>query len=156
MAVVVAHPEGEPDLEEVVGKHRQDGVAPLDEHDATLVEHLREPQVEGLAHLLEAVHVEVVHGQAALVDVDEREGGARDAIGDTQPAAESLDERRLAGTEVAGQHDDVARPGQRRDGAGQVAGRVDGGGGGDHGHVGAAYERPYRRSTLPPSAHTTS
>ena len=57
-----------------------------------------------------------------------------------RPAPEPLHERRLAGAEVAGQHDDVARPSQRRHRGGQVARLVDGGGGGDHGHVGAAYE----------------
>ena len=89
VAVVVAGAEGEPDLEEVVGQHREDRVAPLDEHHAAFVEHLGQPEVEGLAQLLEPVHVEVVHGEAALVDVDEGEGGARDAIGDAEARGRS-------------------------------------------------------------------
>ena len=80
VAVVVAGSEGDAHLEVVVGQDREDGVAPLDEHHAAVVEHLGQPEVEGLAQLLEAVDVEVVHGQPALVDVDEGEGGARDPI----------------------------------------------------------------------------
>ena len=68
-AVVVAVAEGEAHLEEVGRQHRQDGVAPFDEHHAALVEHLGQPEVEDLLHLLEPVHVEVVEGEPARVHV---------------------------------------------------------------------------------------
>src|SRR5690606_18310168 len=110
-----------------------------------LVEHLREAEVERLAQLVEAVHVEVVDGEAAVVDVDEREGGARDPVGDAETATEALHERRLAGAEVSGQDDDVAGTGQPGDRFGELAGLVDRGGGGLHGH-GAASRRSLART----------
>ena len=57
-----------------------DRVAPLDEHDGVLVEHLAEAEVGDLAQVLEAVHVEVVQGEAGpLVLADDRERRAGDA-----------------------------------------------------------------------------
>ena len=157
VAVVVAGAEGEPHLEVVVRQHGEDGVAPLDEHHAALVEHLGQAEVEGLAQLLEAVHVEVVHREAALVHVDEREGGAGDAVRARRGPGRSPARRRSCrrrGRRPARSRRRVGPATTPRCARSRV--RVDGGGGGDHGHVGGAYERPYRRSTRAPSAHTTS
>ena len=93
----------------------------------SVVEHLGQPEVEGLAQLIEAVHVEVVDRQAAaLVHVDEREGRAGDPLGHAEPGTEALDERRLAGAEVTREHDHVAGPSQRRKRAAPAPGLVDG------------------------------
>ena len=76
------------------GRSARDGVAPLDEHHAALVEHLGQAEVERLAELLEAVHVEVVHREPTLVDVHEGEGGARDALLDPEADGRSPARRR--------------------------------------------------------------
>ena len=107
-------PKRQPDLEEVVGQHRQDRVAPLDEHHAAVVEHLGQPEVEGLVDLLEPVDVEVVDRAAGPRNVDQREGRAGDALVHAERAAEALHEGGLARAEVAGQHARRRRAGPAR------------------------------------------
>src|SRR5690606_35843574 len=63
----------QPYFEVVVGQHRQDRIAPLDEHDTTVVEQLGQAQFGHLGQLVESVDVEVVDGQAAGVLLGERE-----------------------------------------------------------------------------------
>jgi hypothetical protein len=58
---------------------------------------------------VEAVHVDVRDRQPTLVLLHQGKRGARDRARDTEPAGDALRERRLARSEVADQHDDVAR-----------------------------------------------
>ena len=58
----------------------------------------------------EAVEVEVRDRRRRLVAVPDREGRARDRLGDAERPRGAADERRLAGAELAGDGDDVARP----------------------------------------------
>ena len=78
------------------------------------------PEVDDLLQLLEAVHVEVVEVEPPGVAADERERRAGDLLVDAEAAPETLAERRLAGTEVAGEEQQVERagpalPGRQRD-----------------------------------------
>src|ERR687892_2447435 len=80
-ALVVAVTEGQPHLEQVHRKHRHDDVAPLDEHDALVVQQLGEAEVGDLAELVQSIDVDVVHGEVSRVLLDQRERGAGDRLG---------------------------------------------------------------------------
>src|SRR4051812_47549644 len=126
-AIVVIVAPFEADLEEVGRQRRRHEVPPLDERDSTVVEDLRQPEVDGLLEVLQPVHVEVHEREAPTVVVaHEHERRAGDVLVDAEGRAEALGERRLARAEVAGEHDDVAGAGDRRDRARERLGVVDG------------------------------
>ena len=103
-----------------------DGVAPLDQDNAALVEHLGEPEVEGLAHLVEAVDVQVMDRQPPLIHMHEGERRAGDAPDHAQPATKPLHEGGLPCAQVAGEDDHVAGAGQCGQGRSQIPSLLDG------------------------------
>src|SRR5262245_6596556 len=99
----------EPDRHELGPEARRHDVAPLDQHDGVVVlEELAEGEVGHLRGALQAVDVGVVDAEAALVCVDEGEGGAGDGVEHAETGREALRERRLAGAHLAGEEDEVA------------------------------------------------
>lgn len=142
--VVVALTEGDAYLEEVGGQHGRDPVAPLDEHDTALVEELLEAEVADLLEPVEAINVEVVQREPALVAVHQREGRAGDGLVHPQRGPEPLGEGGLAGTEIAGEQHDVARARQLCHRSGKPPGGLGTGGAGGNGSVGHDPPR-YRR-----------
>jgi hypothetical protein len=97
-------------------------VRPLDHGDPVAAPHLLEAEVEQLGQRPGAIRVDVVHGHAAPVLVDEREGGTRDLGLHAEPSHEALDEARLARAPLAddrqppvpgpGAHRAARRPGE--------------------------------------------
>ena len=82
------------------------------EHHATGVEQLGDADVLQLGESLEAVDVEVVERQPALVVTGQGEGRAGDLVVDPEPGAEPLGERGLARAQLAGEQDQVAGRGE--------------------------------------------
>src|SRR5690606_8467658 len=111
------------------------------------VEQLGQAEVEALLDLLEPIHVEVVELEPPpFVLPGEREGRARDRLGDAEGCAEALGERGLARAEVADEQDEVTWTSELGDGGGELAGLVDRSGrGGDH--TGSRYRRCSRDRT---------
>src|SRR5690348_1927875 len=99
-------------LERHRGSHRRQPGArvlgPLDEGNRAIEVRLEVAPVLG-AEAPDAVEVEVRDGGVPGVAVADRVGRARDGLADAERAARSTDERRLAGAELAGDRDDVAR-----------------------------------------------
>ena len=112
VAVVVGLAESQPHLEVVGRQRRDDGVTPFDERDPALVEHLGQAEVVHLGELLEAVHVEVVHRRRPSYCDTSVNVGLVIGLDDAERRAEALGERGLAGPEVAGEQDQVARAGE--------------------------------------------
>src|SRR5690606_10936043 len=106
-------------------------VAPLDEHDAAVVQEFGQAELGDLAELVEPVDVEVVDRQPARILLRQGEGGAGDGLDYAQPGTEALRERRLARTQVAGEDQQVARLRERGQRGAQLAGLLDRGRPGD-------------------------
>src|SRR2546427_12408899 len=83
-------------------------LGPFDQDDGPVAYHVVESQVLRLGRGPEAVAVDVIHhavlGRAVLVDQRVRRTGGESSS--TQPPADRLDERGLAGAELTGQPDD--------------------------------------------------
>ena len=82
--------------------------------DPSAVEELAYAEVEQFLHVFEAVDIHVHDRHDAAIAVDEDEGGAGDGFFDAERPTEALDERGLPRSQVAGQQDEVARPGHAR------------------------------------------
>src|SRR4029079_5403137 len=104
------------DAQPVVGQELRDGVAPLDEQHALAVLELVERQVDHVLLPVEAVEVDVRERYTAgYVLAHQRERRRGDVLGRAEPRGDPLHERRLAGAELAGQQEDIARPKERRE-----------------------------------------
>jgi len=92
-------------------------VTPFDQDDPVELRELVQGEVLDVAGSLEPVEVGVVEGEPPTrhrVAVDQGEGRGGDRFGDAERSTEALGERRLAGSHVAGEHDDVTRARERR------------------------------------------
>src|SRR5581483_7109782 len=87
---------------------------PLDECNRAIEVGLEVAPLLG-AEAADAVQVEMRHGHGARVPVADRVRRARDRLRHTERAAGAADERRLAGAELAGDRDHVARAERRRE-----------------------------------------
>ena len=121
-------PNVEPHLEEVGRQRRHDGVAPLDERDAAVVEQLRRPRSRTSSSWSSRYTSRWWSGEPALVVVRTSVNvGLVIGSVDAERRAEALGERGLAGAELAGEQHEVAGDGRasatrRADGA-RVVGR---------------------------------
>lgn len=98
----------EGDVEMLGGAMRAQALRPLDDdHAVALLPDLLEAERAEVGGV-EAVEVEVVKREPAVVLVKEREGGAGDAIGDGETLGEALGEGGLAGSEIPVEQEDVA------------------------------------------------
>src|SRR5437667_7995889 len=88
-------------------QQRQELVGPFDDRHAVTREQLVEAEIEQLREALRAIRVDVMHGHATAILVDENEGRAHDPAGHPEPARQALRKARLARAELARQRDDV-------------------------------------------------
>jgi hypothetical protein len=107
----------------VAPERRQVGRAPLDEQHGPVGAALAQAELGELLGITEAVEIGVDDGQAAVVLVDEREGGAGDGdrVRDAERAAEGAAEEGLARAEIALEEDEIAA----LERAGEAAGELD-------------------------------
>src|SRR4051812_1359728 len=120
-ACVVVVTKLEPHLEELRRQGRDDGVAPLDEGHALVVEQLAKAEVEQLLETLEPVGVDMHDREGALVGVHDHERRAGDRLFNTEGPAEPLHECGLARAEVTGEQNEIAGPGNGGQFSGQCA-----------------------------------
>ena len=107
VVVIIRHAvHADAHVDTLTREHERDRLAPLDDSDPAL-EQLFEAQIVHLLDPVEAIHVDVRDGDAAFVLLHDRERRARHRLRDTQRARQPFRERRLAGAEVAGEHDEV-------------------------------------------------
>jgi hypothetical protein len=90
------------------GQERLGALGPLDQGDAVAAHEVEQAEVDQLGQAGGAVGVDVVHGQAASVLVDEHEGRARRAALDAQAAHEALHEAGLPRPQLPVERDHVA------------------------------------------------
>ena len=85
-----------------------DDVAPLDQHDRPVVEQFGEGEIIHLGGVLEAVEIHVMqHQVSGLIGVHQGVGRRGDRLVDAQLLGEALRERRLSGTHLPGEHDEI-------------------------------------------------
>src|SRR5712692_1377932 len=98
------------DVDRARRQQRQELVGPFDHRHAVTREQLVQAEIEQLREALRAIGVDVMHGHAAAILVDEDEGRAHDPARHPEPARQALREARLPGAELTGQRDDITGP----------------------------------------------
>ena len=111
--VVVAVAGLEQHAQPVAREHGADAVTPLDHGDRLTADQVVEPEVVELLQVVEPVDVDVHQRQWCVVLAHDGERRAHHRFGDAERDRDALRQHRLAGAELAVEHDDVARTQQR-------------------------------------------
>jgi hypothetical protein len=98
------------DADRVLGEQPFSALRPLDQDDPAGFEIPVQPDILDFLDPVEPIKIEMINGEFSRIFLNQRKRGTRDIIRDSQTGADSLNQRRLAAAQIAGQRDHVILP----------------------------------------------